>query len=846
MHRKFVLSFLFAVAVLAAVIPVSSVQASAFEWQLRPGTTKHALTLSDGERTLLDSVVISWVIPPYIFVRDPWQDSPMLPVYANVSIDKWDTIDVGGYMVTVSGQRVLVADTASILVDVNGRPSPPFPKGIWEPFEWPYKTKIPVALPRDRRIPAPSDPRLQPVPVAKSITAAEGTIADAKLGEATTRTSRITNVAAMSGELSSNPPQIDGGTVDLAGKVITALFFAPGTQTISSFNVQEPITGGNGIKVIPQQPCNVVVGDIVRITGEVTASSSTIAECYVQADTVELTGYRLLPRPAGLSQRATACGIFGLQQALYSDTTVTPAVIGAGLSPVGTRVRVWGRVTWKSQDGTVVFVDDGSALKSTYSGGVRTGIRVIWPQECPSTYQQDDYAEGITGVLGAELSGDSPALPVPVVRVPCGGQGSIIRVKWNSPGPTFDGKTWNTAYHTIQEGINSAADGDEIWVAAGTYEENVTLTSGVRVYGSFVGDETVRQAERSWTANLTTIQGDGLDSVVYIGPGATSATVLDGFTIQGGSWGHYIEELYSNYGGGICCNSASPVISHNAISGNGNDSYTPGGGIACIGGSPTIINNTISNNKANIGGGIFCSQSSPTIAWNLISRNAGSNGGGGVYLDSVTSAVLKNNTITRNSAYGGGGIYCLNSSGRISNNNITHNSTSYYGGGISCYNYESSSVPEIVNNTIAYNTLVGIYCYSSSPIIVNNIVASNSNAQIMRYYGGEPIMHTNCVNGETPYSGWYPVPTQDILDDPLIVGIHLQTGSLCIGTGDNSFVQDDDVDIDGQPRKQPVGDPNAIVDIGADEWCEADAGIITPVTTTELGYFSSLMIYCGN
>jgi hypothetical protein len=648
--------------------------------------------------------------------------------------------------------------------------------------------------------------------------------------------------------LSGNPPQIDGGDIDLTGKTVTAVFSQSGAVT--SFYIQEPVTGGNGIKVIPQQPCSVAVGDIVDITGTVIESGPTIAECYVEASAIEHTGYRLIPGPAGMSQRTAAGGVFGLQQALYSNTTVTPPIQGAGLSPVGTRVRIWGRVTWKSQDGTVCFVDDGSALKSTYGGDIRAGIRVIWPQDCPSTYQEEDYAEGITGVMGAELSEDDPALPVPVVRVSCGGQGNIIRVKWNSPGPIFDGKTWDTAYHSIQQGINSAASGDEVWVAAGTYEENITLTSGIGVYGSFAGTETVRQAERQWTANLTTIQGDGTDSVVYIGPGATSSTVLDGFTISGG-WSHYVEGLYGYYGGGICCNYSSPVISHNVISNNGDGFYTCGGGIACCGGSPTIVNNTISTNHALNGGGIFCSQSSPTIARNLINWNTETQYGGGIYLDSATSAVVRNNTITRNGAAAGGGIYCYNSAGRFSSNTITYNSTNYYnGGGIYCYNYESSAVPQIVNNTVAYNTSPGsgggIICDSCSPILINNVVASNSSGQVVKYGSSDPAIHTNCIYGELPYSGWYPNPTQDILDDPLLGGVHIQAGSPCLNVGDNSVVQSGDTDIDGQPRKQPIENPNAVVDIGADEWCEADGGVITPVATTELDYFSSLISYCGN
>lgn len=87
-------------------------------------------------------------------------------------------------------------------------------------------------------------------------------------------------------------------------------------------------------------------------------------------------------------------------------------------------------------------------------------------------------------------------------------------------------------------------------------------------------------------------------------------------------------------------------------------------------------------------------------------------------------------------------------------------------------------------------------------------------------------------------------PSQDFLANPLIAGVHIQAGSPCLDTGDNSVVMAGDMDIDAQQRKQPINDPNAVVDIGADEWCESDGGVIMPVATTELDYFSSLISYC--
>lgn len=85
-------------------------------------------------------------------------------------------------------------------------------------------------------------------------------------------------------------------------------------------------------------------------------------------------------------------------------------------------------------------------------------------------------------------------------------------------------------YPTIQAAIDTAADGDEIWVAAGDYAENLSITKGITLSGGWDTGFTQRAPGNS------TINGRGLGRAISI-TCATSATIvtLDGFTVQGGN-----------------------------------------------------------------------------------------------------------------------------------------------------------------------------------------------------------------------------------------------------------------------------------------------------------------------
>lgn len=320
-----------------------------------------------------------------------------------------------------------------------------------------------------------------------------------------------------------------------------------------------------------------------------------------------------------------------------------------------------------------------------------------------------------------------------------------------------DGSTWALAKKTVQAAIAAADLGGEVWVKAGTYNERITFSLGVSVYGGFTGTEALRSARPDPALNPSILDGGAGGSVVSIPGGITPLTVLDGFTIRNGGGG-------AN-GAGINIANANPTISHNILTQNLNASG--GGGVYVNLGAPIITNNTFIGNQANAGGG-------------------------GLWLDSSQGARVADNTFTLNRTAGiGGAILLRGGSATIVNNTLVENQSSGVGGAIYC---DTSPGGTIQNNVIAFNNS-GIH---------------QSDGTFTEDY--------NCLfqNSLGSYDG-LPAGSHDIQSDPKAARdtrgeFHIQPTSPCRNAGNNAVVQPGDLDIDGQARIQ-----QGIVDIGADE-----------------------------
>jgi hypothetical protein len=308
-----------------------------------------------------------------------------------------------------------------------------------------------------------------------------------------------------------------------------------------------------------------------------------------------------------------------------------------------------------------------------------------------------------------------------------------------------------SAYPTIQAAIDDAKAGDTVIVADGVYtgDGNRDL--------SFLGKAiTVRSAGG---AAACTIDCQGTQEDPHRGfsftSGETPASVVQGFTIRGGS------------------------TPQGAIA----DQFN-GAAILCAGSSsPTIRDCTLTGSWAGCWGGALCasSNSHPTIDRCTITGNHSDDDGGGLFAWNGSTLTIVDSMIVGNTS-------------RITGGAITN-----FGGLVT-----------VENSTIAGNDgPVGAAIYGWNMVITNTIIWGNTGDDV-QIQGSPEVTYSN-VQGGFPGVGNMDVDPGFV--DAAAGDFTLGHGSAMIDQGDPAFVADAGAtDIEGDPRV--VG---TRVDIGADE-----------------------------
>ena len=216
---------------------------------------------------------------------------------------------------------------------------------------------------------------------------------------------------------------------------------------------------------------------------------------------------------------------------------------------------------------------------------------------------------------------------------------------------------------TIQAAVDSAAPGDTVVVAAGTYD---LVNQGVEPYFSLVMiyKEIVLTSESGSESTILDADGGGPCVSIQAESAAISPTV-QGFTITRGSVD------FAETGAGVRCYQAgNPIIRDNIITENW--AFSGGAGIAILYTDGTISNNLITYNTAVQwqGGGILCVQSEAVISGNTFFANT-AGAGSGVGCQSSPAVEISNNIIAGSSR--GVALVCVNGAPTITCNDLWNN-----------------------------------------------------------------------------------------------------------------------------------------------------------------------------
>ena len=378
-----------------------------------------------------------------------------------------------------------------------------------------------------------------------------------------------------------------------------------------------------------------------------------------------------------------------------------------------------------------------------------------------------------------------------------------------------NGTSWADAYRGVgglAAALTASVSGDQIWVAAGTYKPTtgadrgvaLTLKSGVAIYGGFVGNES-KLAQRNFVSNLTTVTGDLLSNDsgtanlgdnsyhVFVGTGAASTAILDGFTIRSGN-----------------------------ANGSSASNFDKGGGIIILNsGNPTIRNCTFTANRCTFGGGAgYIFTASATFIACRFENNFGGSYGGAFDMNNVV-ANFERCVFIGNSAARAGACESFGSSQTRYTNCIFRNNTATGTGGGGALWIGTNSAVTARNSTFVANSatsLAGCIINTSGISTVSNCILWNNTgpggmsvANQLTNSGGSTTVSYSIVQGG--FAGTANLNVNPLFVDQAAGNFRLQSASPAIDSGSNSMVPaGTTVDYDGAPRF--IDDPS-VVDTGA-------------------------------
>ena len=490
-------------------------------------------------------------------------------------------------------------------------------------------------------------------------------------------------------------------------------------------------------------------------------------------------------------------------------------------------------------DEKYVYID-GTAYEMALTGGTAYGGTYTVETELPAG-SLEYYFSFTDGFGGSARLPESGAYQGPCVA-------EVGYFVASSRGSDEYNGTREFPFATLGHAIDAAQGSEDspatIFIAQGSYAENLILDSWESLSGGWIDD-----FSRRWD---------------FLTGGITPAYEYEA-VIDGGQAGRCVTAV-----------SAEGVSLSGLTLFNGNaGEYQKGGSAIYLGSCSadiafcTIVDNTTISDNNVYGGAMYNDESNPTISRCLFADNEAAGPhikqGGAIYnyqsVPRIIGCIFRNNHAGCNMG-AGGAIYNFESDAEIIDSVFAGNTT----GG--CYSYgaaifNESSDPLIVNCIFAGNIATGncsarggaVYNKASGPIITNCSFSLNSASNpyensrgggIYNDAASAPVLTNAILWGDTAHLGseifnenpsiceiTYCDIDQDltasdtihdnIRENPLFVDaaggdLHLQWESPCIDAGTNDAPWLLETDFEGDPRFV-----NEVVDMGADEYVDWNA-----------------------
>ena len=350
-----------------------------------------------------------------------------------------------------------------------------------------------------------------------------------------------------------------------------------------------------------------------------------------------------------------------------------------------------------------------------------------------------------------------------------------------------DGTSWTHAFTDLQDALDVALAGDQVWIAEGTYKPSVptqvgvprsasfVLADGVGLYGGFAGTEAsqsqaaplLRPTILSGDIGVADLAGDNAWHVVTVAVGAGPGTRLEGLTIRDGQANG--DDL-DDYGGGIYMTDASLTmhrctLRNNTARGSGAGLYAnhaveltitrcdvhdnvatlSGAGMGVRGdtisgvyfGSLVLTDTVFHDNTATNGAALVVGTFADVlIADSSFEDNHVTGAAGGLYLQPNGAATIRDCEFTGNTAEGagGGGIISSGTGQALFDRCTWQGNSAPLGGGLNMQDGGDEFVTldvtfnrcDFIGNTATTSQGGGLRLLFASPLLVDVNFLGNS------------------------------------------------------------------------------------------------------------------------